>query len=60
MIPSQSIQDAIVVILYDLQSWISILVGSVEADQADYIGHRQEERQGQIYGLSILGGQEIT
>ena len=60
IIRSQRIQDAVVVILDDLQSRISILVGGVEADQADYVGHRQEERQGQIYGLSILSGQEIT
>lgn len=59
-IRSQRIQDAVIIILYDLQSRISILVGGVEANQADYVGHRQEERQGQIYGLSILGGQEIT
>lgn len=60
IIHSQRIQDAVVVILYDPQSGISILVGGVEADQADYVGHRQEERKGQVYGLPILGGQEIT
>lgn len=57
---AQRIHDAFIVFLDDLQRRVPFLVRDVEADQADYVGHRQEERQGQIYGLSILGGQEIT
>lgn len=57
---AQRIHDAIIVCLYGLHHRMFFLVGGVKADQADYVGHRQEERQAQIYGLSILGGQEIT
>lgn len=57
---AQRFHDAIIVCLYGLHYRMFILVGGVEADEADYFGHREEERQAQIYGLSILGGQEIT
>lgn len=57
---AQRIHDAFVVNLYGLHHSVLFLVRGVEADQADYVGHRQEDGQGQIYGLSILGGQEIT
>lgn len=56
----QSVDDALVVMLHDLQLGVFLCVGGVEADQADDVGYCREDRCGQIDGLSIEGSQQIA